>query len=313
MVAEGISAETIGVGFWALSTLAGGVAYAWARLAHRKTQPTPDWLWVALALLGVVAVGSIRRVDALIYRGGHPSGPVDAHYRDRVLLEVLQEAIAPMDAAIWTVFALCVLAVVLGAWSSVVRRKSSGSDARVAVGVFALGAVIFTMTRAHHVDARETVLPRLSPPDRCDYMSVDGLPTVDGDAAAEFVEGPLVLVKSGRRRLIDGIPADRQEMRVILENKRERWFQLWPEKDFRGNVVLSITGALPMDDVQPWFDEAQAAGFTNLHALVGVPHESFDSRTLGEFQRAPACVTIKVQADFAPGASWGEHVEAARR
>jgi biopolymer transport protein ExbD len=98
--------------------------------------------------------------------------------------------------------------------------------------------------------------------------------------ATDMIDAPIVAI-SGSQLLVDGTPAGntreiesgKQVRRIdelfnMLKGKRDRWKQLFPNKEFPGVVVLQVDQDVSAVVVKSTFQTAAFAGYPNVSFMV---------------------------------------------
>ena len=262
---------------------------------------------IPATIFGLAGLGIVRAARAwLTYNS---SGCGDPWVMEGIWYDAFASDAFPLQTArlaILVVALLATVAVLAGA-----RRAGAAATPRLFAPavLFVGGLAAFAATRAEAAD-RRSLMPRLSPTSERLWFApalVAAIPRAT-PGCAPGGQGPLLGLQEGAW-FLDGVAvADPAELGRILEQKRELWKLILPNRPFPGVIVAAIPATTPLARVRPTLAVARAAGYPIVEVLEALPAASWASRTQGNVPYvARGCrVRLAPAAEERPTGTWGE-------
>jgi hypothetical protein len=304
-----VTGATLGV---VAVVLAAAVLVAALRL--RTSALRAATLFFAACLVGVTALGVVRRATALMTLGFHGT-PIERH-------EVAVTAAARLDQARDAALALTVVGALIlaaaAAWDRVGEAKPMRRSAKLgSAAVLLLGIAAYRGTRAAAADAAHPILPHA--PGEVDCPASPGVArSLPAAVTCDFwPDGPVLEIGAGSA-MLDHVALTPEAIGRELADQRTRFVAMLggPRRLPPLWVTLVAPATTPLAELVPYFQVLRDSLGRSI-AIVGVtPERTLSSRTLGDLSPGPRCCATPIR--FTAGgvplstfATWGDLARAA--
>lgn len=319
---EKIHVSWLGVGV-TLVIVAAASGAALALLAKRAGALRPFVIAGGLACLLalVTGVGIVFHLDASFVDLGLFCGTVEN--RNACMLDAQGEGRDVSSIARVVIVALATLGsgllVVLSRRSAKEEEAARDPEAMLPLGaaLFAFGLAAWIGARGMAHDARRPLpLPSVDDGYCPDWMVPPAASLPPAGPCNADVDAPMVTIHADGPRIDGARAVDTEELKKILQNKRELFRQLQQRDPVDPVVVVMAPADTPIATIVPVVAAAQE-GFRGTVAIMGAhPARSVSTATLGEVTLERRCCNTRLRmgpsgAPLSSHATWGDVARAA--